>query len=99
MDKFRALTEGYLSAAKDGLLPCEVENMALGALTITVELASRFLDDYLTGNKYFRTLYPGHNKVRVRCQLKLAADMLDKFAQMEGSSKKWPGKRVYTNLF
>lgn len=83
MDKFRALTEGYLSEAKDGLLPCEIEHMTLSALTITVELASRFLNDYLTGDKYFRTLYPEHNKVRVKCQLKLAADMLDKFSQME----------------
>lgn len=83
LDKFRALTAGYLSSAKDGLLTSEVEHMALGALTLTVELASRFLDDYLTGDKYFRTLYPEHNKVRTKCQLKLAADMLDKFAQME----------------
>lgn len=83
LDKFRALAEGYLGASEGGLLLCEIENMALGALTLTVELASRFLDDYLTGDKYFRTLYPAHNKVRVKCQLKLAADMVDKFAQME----------------
>lgn len=83
LEKFRALTEGYLSAAKDGLLPCEVEHMALGALTLTVELASRFLTDYLTGDRYFRIRYPAHNMVRTKCQLKLAADMLDKFAEME----------------
>lgn len=82
-EKFRALTEGYLGAAKDGLLPCEAEHMALGALTLTVELAARFLDDYLTGDSYFRTRYPGHNLVRARCQLALAGDMSRKFAQME----------------
>jgi hypothetical protein len=56
--------------------------MALGAATITLEQAARFLDDYITGDKYFKTLYPGHNLVRTRCQLALFKDMMGKFAQM-----------------
>lgn len=83
LDKFRALTEGYLGAAKGGLLPCEVENMTLGVLTLAMELGTRFLDDYITGDQYFRTHYPGHNLVRARCQFKLAADIVEKFARME----------------
>jgi hypothetical protein len=57
--------------------------MVLGAITITIELAVRFLDDYITGDKYFKTLYPGHNVVRTRCQLALAKDMLKKQEAME----------------
>ena len=57
--------------------------MALGAITITIELAVRFLTDYLTGDKYFKTEYPGHNLVRARCQLALAKDMLAKRDRME----------------
>ena len=69
-------------AAGDLLTPAELDSMALGAATITLELASRFLDDYITGDKYFKTLYPGHNLVRTRCQLALFADMMAKFDQM-----------------
>ena len=82
-EKFRALAEGYLASANGGLTKCEVDVLALGALTLTVELASRFLDDYLTGDKYFRTSYAGHNLVRTRCQLKLAADLSKKLPLLE----------------
>ena len=56
--------------------------MVLGAFSITIELASRFLDDYITGDKYFKTNYENHNLVRTRCQLKLAQDMYAKREQM-----------------
>ena len=82
LDLFRAFAEGYISAAGDLLTEAEKESMALGAATITLEQAARFLDDYITGDKYFKTLYPGHNLVRTRCQLALFKDMMGKFDQM-----------------
>ena len=57
--------------------------MALGAVTITLELASCFLDDYITGDKYFKINYPEHNLVRTRCQLVLFRDMMDKYDEMD----------------
>ena len=56
--------------------------MALGAFTMTVELAARFLDDYISGDQYFKTLYRGHNLVRTRCQLRLAECMFDRLGEM-----------------
>ena len=50
---------------------------------LTVELAVRFLDDYLRGDPYFKINYPDHNLVRTRCQIALAQDMLRKLSQME----------------
>lgn len=82
LDLFRAFAEGYIGAAGDLLTDAEKSSMALGAVTITLEQASRFLDDYITGDKYFKTKYPGHNLVRTRCQLALFADMMRKFDQM-----------------
>lgn len=82
LDLFRAIAEGYIGAIGDMLTPPELESMALGVVTITLELASRFLDDYITGDKYFKTLYPGHNLVRARCQLALYADMMGKYEDM-----------------
>lgn len=83
LEKFRAFAEGFIPCVKDSLTEKELQSMALGVFSITVELASRFLDDYITGDKYFKTDYEGHNLVRARCQLKLAQDMDHKLEQME----------------
>lgn len=82
LDKFRAFAEGFIGKTKHALEKSEIDTMALGAFTITVELASRFLDDYLLGDKYFKVNYEGHNLVRARCQLHLAKDMLEKYDRM-----------------
>ena len=81
--KYTAFAEGFIGQIASVLTEKEIETMALGALTITMELASRFLDDYITGDLYFKPKYEGHNLVRARCQLKLAEDMWAKFPQME----------------
>lgn len=76
--KFRSFAKGYLRALTGGLTQGEIDELVPAAFSITVELASRFLDDYLTGDAYFKVNYPGHNLVRARCQLKLAQDILRK---------------------
>ena len=83
LNKYRAFAQGFIGKIADALTTAEVKTMALGAITITIELAVRFLTDYLTGDKYFKTNYEGHNLVRARCQLALAKDMLSKRADME----------------
>ena len=55
----------------------------MGAFVITVELATRFMKDYLDGDLYFKVAYPEHNLVRARAQMKLAADMQDKMEDMQ----------------
>lgn len=72
MDRFRAFAEGFLSALSGTLTAEEIKTLSLGVFTMTLELAVRFLDDYITGDQYFKTLYRGHNLVRTRCQLRLA---------------------------
>ena len=42
---------------------------------ITLELATRFLKDYLDGDLYFKTAYREHNLVRARNQFALARDI------------------------
>jgi len=81
--KFTAFAEGFIGEVKDSLTPEEIDGMVQGAFSVTVELAARFLDDYLTGDVYFRTEYPEHNLVRARCQLRLAEDILSKTPQLQ----------------
>ena len=78
---FEVYTKGYLEAAT-ALTDREVELLPLGAFVITLELATRFMKDYLDGDLYFKTAYPEHNLVRARAQMKLAADMQAKFDDM-----------------
>lgn len=83
MDIFRAFTEGFLEKTAGTLTQTELDTLALSAFVLTVELAVRFLDDYIQGSPYFKTNYPEHNLVRTRNQIALAKDMQKKMAQME----------------
>ena len=76
LDLFRAYTEGYLSEAAGFLTENEIDSLAIGAPIITLELTSRFLGDYLTGDKYFRIDYPTENLDRAKAQLALFKDMM-----------------------
>ena len=84
---FRAYTEGYLSQTADILTEKEIESLPVGAAGITLELASRFLGDYLTGDRYFRIDYPEHNLVRARAQLALYREMRKQMDDMQNIVK------------
>ena len=76
LDLMRAYTEGYLSEVRGVLTQAEIESLPVGAAVITLELASRFLGDYLVGDRYFRIDYPEQNLHRARAQLVLFRDMM-----------------------
>lgn len=83
LEVFRAFAEGFLESTAKTLTATEVDTLAASCFCLTVELATRFLDDYILGDPYFKTNYPEHNLVRTRCQIALAKDMQRKMAQME----------------
>ncbi len=79
---FEVYTKGFLEAAPS-LTNMEVSMLPLGAYIMTLELAVRFLKDYLDGDLYFSKIaYPEHNLVRARSQMALVADMEKKWTQM-----------------
>ena len=82
-EKFRAFAQGYIGQVKNSLTQEELDSLVLGAFSATVELAVRFLDDYINGDTYFKVLSPEHNLVRARCQLTLALDILKKYDQLQ----------------
>lgn len=81
--KFRAFAKGFLGATGKALEPVELQSLVKATFSITIELAARFLDDYITGDKYFKCVYPKHNLVRTRCQLQLAKDIQRKWDELE----------------
>lgn len=78
---FEVYTRGFLEAAT-ALTDKEVEMLPMGALVMTLELATRFLKDYIDGDLYFKTAYPEHNLIRARTQIRLALDMEEKLPEM-----------------
>jgi len=85
--KFAAFTKGFLSSAGSVLTDSEKDNLVDSIIVIAMELAGRFLDDYLTGDLYFKTDYPGHNLVRTRAQITLAKDIIARYDELNAMVK------------
>lgn len=83
MEVFRAFADGFLSMTVDTMTQTEIDTLAMSCFVLATELSTRFLADYLDGDKYFKIAYPNHNLVRTRCQIALAKDMLSKMDEME----------------
>ena len=79
---FKAYAEGYCGAVKSSITKREAELLPYGSYLMTIECGMRFLTDYLSGDTYFATKYEGHNLVRCRTQIQLAAEMESQFKQM-----------------
>ena len=77
IEKYTAFTKGFITELKETLTDLEKSTMNLGVFAMTVELAVRFLTDYILGDVYFKTKYPGHNLDRAHNQIALAKDILE----------------------
>ena len=89
MELFEAYVKGFIEGSKDGLTKKEIETLPLGAKVITLEQGIRFLTDYLDGDLYYKTQYEEHNLDRTRTQLKLVADMEEKWNEMNEVIRKY----------
>lgn len=72
---YEAYTRGFLKSTKHTLTEAEIDNLAFSARFMTFIIGLRFLTDFLDGDTYFRTSYPGHNLVRARVQFRLIEAM------------------------
>lgn len=70
LDIFEAYTRGYLSEATF-LTDLEKQLLPYGCRLLSYMQAVRFYTDYLNGDTYYKILYPEHNLVRTRAQLRL----------------------------
>ncbi|MCJ8329844.1 MAG: aminoglycoside phosphotransferase family protein [Lentisphaeria bacterium] len=82
MDRYEALVEGYLSAAKF-LTAKELELLSFGGRLITFEQAFRFLADYLNGDSYYKTSHETENLDRARSQIAFLSEMEKHQEEME----------------
>ena len=105
MELFKNFASGYLDKtivvtetgeinedSKKGLTKNEIELMHKAPRILTLELAMRFLGDYLNGDEYFKLKQgqsPDHNLQRGLVQLHLADDMLSKEQDMKNFIKNY----------
>ena len=89
LEMFEAYTRGYLSQRKDNLTASEIGSLAFSARYITFEQVLRFLMDYIDGDKYYKTAYPGHNLVRTHAQYKLLLSMEENYDAMRKIVEKY----------
>ena len=82
LNVYWAFAEGFLKKTAATLTESEVDTLGISCFALACELATRFLDDYITGDQYFKIKYPDHNIVRTRCQIALAKDMQVKIDAM-----------------
>lgn len=75
---FKAYTDGYMSEMVPYITQEELTLMSESIRIITLELAMRFLNDYINGDTYFKINYPTHNLDRARNQLALVKDIENK---------------------
>ena len=78
LELFEAYTKGYLSEMAPYITYEELSLMGESIRIITLELAIRFLNDYINGDTYFKTNYEKHNLDRARNQLALVRDIEQK---------------------
>ncbi len=79
---YDAYARGYLEACGDILTKEELELLPYASLIITAEDGIRFLMDYINGDTYYHTDYPGQNLDRARTQLRLLEDMEKKLLEI-----------------
>ncbi|MGI8601574.1 MAG: phosphotransferase enzyme family protein [Verrucomicrobiales bacterium] len=88
---FEALVKGYLEGAGSFLTETEIENLGFSGNLITLEVALRFLTDYLEGDHYFKIDRPDHNLDRFRVQAALVKSMEAQEAAMRAVVDRWRG--------
>ncbi len=79
---FRQFSSGFVGELQGILTDTEYETLPEGVLIITLELAARFLKDYLDGDVYFKCHFDRHNLLRANCQIALAKDVALKLPEM-----------------
>ena len=88
LELFESYTRGYLNEISDCITQEELNLMAKSIEIITLELAIRFLNDYINGDTYFKVEYNKQNLYRTKAQLALVKDIETKLDYMDSFIKK-----------
>ncbi len=79
---FEAFTRGYLKKTKQILTPIEIKYLPLSGAFMAFIMGVRFLTDYLMGDVYYKTKFPGQNLQRAKSQLMLTRKIEENYDAM-----------------
>ncbi len=82
LNLYEQFTKGFLETLGSSLTDVEKRLLPNSLKIMALELATRFLADYLDGDKYFKTTCEDHNLVRARTQIQLVRDIENKWEQL-----------------
>ena len=88
MPRFEAVVKGYLSAAGEFLNEAERDNLVHSAKMMSLIMGTRFLTDYLLGDRYYKIDFESHNLDRCRTQLKLFESVTEQQERMNAIVEK-----------
>lgn len=80
---FRAYTSGYVSATHSFLTAEEIHSLMKGVMLLPYMQSVRFLGDYIDGDRYYKTDFPGHNLQRARAQIQLVKKLEENYDLLE----------------
>lgn len=83
MPIFEAFTKGYLTESAEWLTEGEIKSLCLSVPLFPYMQGVRFLTDYLQGDTYYKTLFPGHNLQRARAQFQLLRKLEGLYERIE----------------
>jgi hypothetical protein len=77
-DFYKAIVEGYMAEMGGTLSDEERGTIGFSGQMMTCIMALRFIADFLRGDTYYQTTYPGQNLVRARNQFRLLELLMQK---------------------
>jgi N-acetylhexosamine 1-kinase len=86
-DIYEQYLKGYATKMKKTLTKREIELLPFSVFLMTIELAIRFLDDYLRGDVYFGIHNEDDNLTRARTQLTLSKDIYNNLDLLNKKTK------------
>lgn len=87
LELYEQFTKGFMESMGASMTKTEVALLPHSVKIMTLELASRFLKDYLDGDVYFKVRSEDHNLVRARTQIQLVRDMEAKWDELLAITK------------
>lgn len=82
LNLYEQFTKGFLESMGQSMTDTEKALLPHSVKIMALELASRFLKDYLDGDVYFKTRSDDHNLVRAHTQIQLVRDIEAKWDEL-----------------
>jgi len=83
MDRYKAAVKGFIEGSQGRIGPDQYRYISLSGQFMALIMATRFLTDFIAGDRYFKISRPSQNLDRCRCQCRLVASMLQQAGQID----------------